>query len=533
VRVTFVQPLQGTKFGFTKILRVEPLGMECVSSTLKLHDHETYYVDLRLDKPRVLENHLRDWKPHAVGIACGFSTDVYTALEGARQIKDVLPDTIIFTGGHHSSLVPGDLLFPGSPIDAVVVGEGEWPTLDLIDAMERGDEPSAVPGIMTLENLGNGFVSREIMAGMDDLPLPDRELSKRYRHLYHHGFRSPSACVETTRGCPFNCNFCSIWVFYQRRARRFSAERIVADLEHVRRLGERDVFFTDDIAFLQRESYEELADAIEAAGLTDMSFSCETRADLVMKYPETFKRWKEIGLHMVFLGIEKMDDDGLDSVRKRTKGGALTNLAAIEYLEDCEISPLASLIADPGWDDEDFDRLEETVKLHKLTNPGFTVLTPLPGTELWETVKDKITTDDYAYFDVMHLVLPSKLPPVGGGQEARADGASGENLRHAAGVQRRSGHAKRVRLPRLSGLYPEAGLGAGGVRAGRLGGPREVTPRRIGRRGGRDRDQGRGRLERQAPALLRPSTAEGSGGLGLSHRIVVHRNPTSKLEVSK
>ena len=83
---------------------------------------------------------------------------------------------------------------------------------------------------------------------------------------------------------------------------------------------------------------------------------------------------------MVFLGIEKMDDDGLASVRKRTKGGALTNLAAIEHLEKCGISPLASLIADPDWDDEDFDRLEETVKLHKLTNPGFTVLTPLPGT---------------------------------------------------------------------------------------------------------------------------------------------------------
>ncbi len=141
MRVTFVQPLQGTKFGFTKILRVEPLGMECVSSTLKLHDHETYYVDLRLDKPRVLENHLRDWKPHAVGIACGFSTDVYTALEGARQIKDVLPDTLIFTGGHHSSLVPGDLLFSGSPIDAVVVGEGEWPTLDLIDGHHDTREP--------------------------------------------------------------------------------------------------------------------------------------------------------------------------------------------------------------------------------------------------------------------------------------------------------------------------------------------------------------------------------------------------------
>lgn len=410
MRVTFVQPLQGTKFGFTKILRVEPLGMECVSSALQLHDHDTQLVDLRLDTPKQLWSHLDSWRPGAIGVACGFTSDVYTSLETARFVKKALPEAMVFAGGHHASLIPGDLLFPGSPFDAVVVGEGEWPTLDLIDSLEDGGEVEGIPGIMTNENLGGAFVSREIAADLDDLPLPDRELSLRYRRWYHHGFRVPSACVETTRGCPFNCNFCSIWVFYQRRARRFSTDRILADLEQVRRLDEENVFFTDDIAFLQRESYEELGEGIRRAGL-ELTYACETRADLVVKYGDLFKQWKDLGMHLVFLGIEKMDDDGLDAVRKRLKGGSQTNLEAIQILQDYGISPLTSLIADPGWGDEEFDRLEKTVKVLELPNPGFTVLTPLPGTELWETVKSKITTDDYAYFDVLHLVLPSKLPP--------------------------------------------------------------------------------------------------------------------------
>jgi hypothetical protein len=72
---------------------------------------------------------------------------------------------------------------------------------------------------------------------------------------------------------------------------------------------------------------------------------------------------------------------------------------------------MTSLITDPAWGEEDFDRLEEFVHLAHLPCPTFTVLTPLPGTELWETRKSRLTTNDYNLFDVMHLVLPSKLPP--------------------------------------------------------------------------------------------------------------------------
>jgi radical SAM superfamily enzyme YgiQ (UPF0313 family) len=410
MRVTLIQPPQGTRFGFTRILMIEPLGLECVGGALKLHEHEVHLIDLRLEKPRVLGSHLRAFRPGAIGISCGFTTDVYSTLHTAHRVREILPRMTIFVGGHHASLIPGDFLFPGSPVDAVVIGEGEWAGLDLVDALERGDDLGQVPAVATLANLRTGVGHRNHSNSLDELPLPDRQLTRRYRRWYHHAFDTPSAAVETSRGCPFDCNFCSIWVFYQRRARRRAPERIVEDLAQVQAMGEERVFFTDDIAFLQRDAYEELAHGIRAAGLK-LLYSCETRADLVVRYRDLFPLWKAVGLKTVFLGIEKVDDNGLDAVRKRTKGGAATNLEAIEILRQTGITPMTSLITDPAWGEEDFDRLEEFVRLAHLPCPTFTVLTPLPGTELWETSKSRLTTDDYNLFDVMHLVLPSKLPP--------------------------------------------------------------------------------------------------------------------------
>lgn len=409
MRTVLVQPMQGSRFGLSKILTVEPLGLECVGGALRLHGHDVHLVDLRIDRESALTSCLEELRPGMVGISCAFTTDVYPALRAARLARRACRSATVVVGGHHASLIPGDFLFPGSPVDAVVVGEGEWAALELADAVERGDDPGSVPGVMTLENRGGGFRSRAFSGDLDELPLPDREISRRYRRRYHQAFKTPVACVETSRGCPFDCNFCSIWVFYGRRARRRSPERIVEDLERVRALGDEYVFFTDDIAFLHRESYQELGQRIRASAL-GLEYLCETRADLVVKYRELFRLWGEIGMRTIFLGIEKVDEAGLDAVRKRTKGGAATNLEAIEILRRSGITPMTSLITDPAWVDEDFDRLEEFVRVARLPNPAFTVLTPLPGTELWEATKSSVTTDDYCYFDVVHAVIPTALP---------------------------------------------------------------------------------------------------------------------------
>jgi radical SAM superfamily enzyme YgiQ (UPF0313 family) len=108
--------------------------------------------------------------------------------------------------------------------------------------------------------------------------------------------------------------------------------------------------------------------------------------------------------------VEKIDDDGLASVRKRTKGGADSNVEAIRILKDAGITPLTSFITDPAWGEDGFDRLEEYIRRYELPNPAFTVLTPLPGTELYKERKHELTTHDYGYYDVIHAVLPTRLP---------------------------------------------------------------------------------------------------------------------------
>jgi radical SAM superfamily enzyme YgiQ (UPF0313 family) len=405
MRMLLVQPPQGSTFGLTKILTGEPLGLECVGGALRARGHDAEILDLRLDTWRALDRALSD-PPAAVGVSCSFSTDVYATLEIARFVKDRWPMLPIVVGGHHASLIPQDFLFLGSGVDGVVIGEGEWTSVDLMDALRRRTTIHAVEGLLTRANQFDGFRRRPSVRSLDDLPGPDRALTANHRNRYHTGLRTHSASIETSRGCPFNCNFCSVWIFSERRAAKRSAGGIVRELEG---MSEPYVFITDDIAFLDRDIYRELAERLEASGMRKM-YSCETRSDLLVRHRDLLPRWRAVGLDTVFLGIEKIDDAGLASVRKRTKGGSGTNVEAIRILRGEGITPMTMFITDPGWGEEDFDRLEEFVSRLDLPNPGFSVLTPFPGTELYEARKSDLVTSDYGYFDGIHAVIPTRLP---------------------------------------------------------------------------------------------------------------------------
>ncbi len=405
MRMVLVQPPQGTHFGFSRILTGEPLGLECVGGAVRSRGYDAEIVDMRLDSWETFDRALDD--PAAVlGISCAFTTDVYPTWEVARFVKERWPELPIVVGGHHASLVPQDFLYPGSHVDAVAVGEGELTAIGIMDAVRQGTPIDSVAGVLTHANKGNGFQARPFTRELDELPEPDRSLTARYRRWYHHGPHPRSAFVETSRGCPFDCNFCSVWVFYNRRAGRRSPAAITRELEG---MSEETVMFTDDIAFLNHEAYKELGERIIASGIKK-SFSCETRCDLIVKYRDLFAMWREAGLRSVFLGVEKIDDEGLASVRKRTKGGSNTNVEAIRTLRDVGITPLTIFITDPQWGEDDFDRLEAFIEGMELPSAAFTIMTPLPGTEMYEQRKQEIVNHDYGYYDVVHTIVPTKLP---------------------------------------------------------------------------------------------------------------------------
>ncbi|HEU5480556.1 MAG TPA: hypothetical protein VFU90_12010, partial [Candidatus Tumulicola sp.] len=86
MRVTLIQPPQGSRFGFSKVLRVEPLGLECVGAAIRSREHEVVLIDRRLEDQSKLVDHLRSSRPAGVGISCGFTSDVYTTLATARLV---------------------------------------------------------------------------------------------------------------------------------------------------------------------------------------------------------------------------------------------------------------------------------------------------------------------------------------------------------------------------------------------------------------------------------------------------------------
>jgi magnesium-protoporphyrin IX monomethyl ester (oxidative) cyclase len=120
-----------------------------------------------------------------------------------------------------------------------------------------------------------------------------------------------------------------------------------------------------------------------------------------------FRRWQRLGLSYMFLGIEALDEAGLELYRKRVSPDL--NMRALECARRLGIDVAINLIVDPQWDESRF----ELVRQFALSVPEIvhlTVITPYPGTELWHGESRKLTSRDYRLFDIQHAVLPTKLP---------------------------------------------------------------------------------------------------------------------------
>jgi len=120
------------------------------------------------------------------------------------------------------------------------------------------------------------------------------------------------------------------------------------------------------------------------------------------------EKWVEAGLHGVLLGLEGATDEMLGSVNKHNT--LETNIQAIRILQELDVIIWSAFIIDPMWGVEDFDRLTDFIMEWELSPTQFTILTPLPGTDLYRQRYDELLTHDYRCFDTMHSVLPTRLP---------------------------------------------------------------------------------------------------------------------------
>jgi radical SAM superfamily enzyme YgiQ (UPF0313 family) len=403
LKVSFLKPPIGGIIGLEMITFVEPLGVECVAGGLEDDGHQCQIIDLRIDGMARGMEKLRAFAPEVVGLQCNFTTERFRAMRLAREVRRELPEAVMVIGGHDASRDPTWFLKPD--VDVIAVGDGEEIMPGLMAALADGRDPATVPGLV-LNRRGGPVVTGHAPArrDVDQLPMPARHLIREYAGEYYINFRKPLALLETARGCPFKCNFCSVWKFHESTFREKSPDRVVREL---REIEAPSVFLTDDIFWMNVNRGRELAEALKTSGIRK-HYTLQTRSDIICKFPHLVEQWRDCGPMTIFIGLEKVDDAGLASVNKSNT--AANNDRAIEILRDLGVGYTPNFIVDPSWDREDFDKLKSWIDRTGAYNSGFSVLTPLPGTDLWDDVKDDLVTEDWELYDIAHTVLPTRLP---------------------------------------------------------------------------------------------------------------------------
>ncbi len=379
-------------------LRLEPIGLERVAAALRAAGHEVRLLDLQIFRHADYVAELEDFAPDAVGFSLNYLANVPEVLDLARETRRRRPRCFVFAGGHSASFVAPELLdHARGALHCVVRGEAEGIAPRVLEA--AGDHRlETLPGVVTRHGSGP---PPTLLHSLDE-HLPARDLARR-RRKYFIGVLDPCASAELTRGCPWDCSFCSAWTFYGRSYRKSSPEGAAEDLARIR---EPNVFLVDDVAFIQAEHGFAIGREIERRGIKKQYY-LETRCDVLVKNREVFEYWRRLGLHYMFLGVEALDAETLRLHRKRVTPNE--NMRAIEIAREIGLTVALNIIADPSWDESHFAAVREWA----LTVPEvvhLTVATPYPGTETWLTEPRQLTTRDYRLFDVQHAVLPTTLP---------------------------------------------------------------------------------------------------------------------------
>jgi radical SAM superfamily enzyme YgiQ (UPF0313 family) len=376
----------------------EPLALEYIAAGV-VNNHEVEILDLRLENN--LEYVFKKSSPDVVGITA-YTVHVNTVRKLFKKIKTWNPRVLTVVGGHHATIMPED--FISDNIDVIVIGEGVNTFKEIVNRFAEGKGFEGIPGTAISNNGKLNITDPAKLIALDSFPFPDRKLTEKYRDYYYSDWMKPIASIRTSKGCPYRCNFCAMWKLANGKYLKRSPQKIVEELEEI---DEKYIFFADDESLLDDQRMMGLANLIKEKSIEKRYF-LYGRSDTISKNLELIKTWKDIGLERVFVGLEFCKDEDLKYILK--KSTVEDNTTAVKILQDLDISIYASLIVRPDFTKNDFAELRTYIKRLKLDFAGFAVLTPLPGTDLFDEVESRLITRNYDFFDFIHTVLPTKLP---------------------------------------------------------------------------------------------------------------------------
>jgi radical SAM superfamily enzyme YgiQ (UPF0313 family) len=370
-----------------------PLGMLYITAVLKEAGHEVRIFDGTFRSPAEFRKDLAGSKPDLVGIYANVITREIS-LEMTREAHEQKLPVIL---GGPDPTGDADEYFAAGAM-AVVRGEGEHTMLDLANRFqEQGPELDlrAVPGLL----VGNGdkpigTEDRPRISDLDSLPFPDRTAIDLEQYMKawkdRHGYSSLS--LITSRGCPFNCTWCSKEIFGCLFRQR-SPENVIEELELLKaQYGPDQLWFADDVLTLNKKWALKLTGAMADAGI-DIPFECLSRVDRVDE--EVVAGLERAGCFRLWYGAESGSDKIVENMRKDFTVDQV--MESVKFSMDAGIEVgLFILIGYPG---EKLADLVKTLKMIRKLAPhycGSSVAFPIKGTQFYDDVRH-LLAPDYAW----------------------------------------------------------------------------------------------------------------------------------------
>jgi len=381
--------------------------------------HRVAVADLILARTAVrstVERLVRDTAPAVVGLSV-MTFQRKTALQIAALVKQQSPDTRIVVGGYDPTLAP-DAYAGGTAIDFIVKGEGEHTFRDLLRALEHGSPVDTIPGLSYRRE--SSFVHNPIRPVLklenERLQLPNR----RARVLQGYTLLGKQVdVVETSRGCTYDCSFCSIIEMRGRNFHPFPIDRVLADIADARANGARAIFLVDDNITLDVERFETLCRAIEQAGFNDVEYFVQAMTSSIANHGATLAPlMRRAGFRYVFLGIENIVEDDLVFLRARAKNarrerGHTTGNASIEAIEHLHRNGMVvvgGLIVGNPQDTPEAVRSNLEFARRYVDWPYIQHPTPYPRTPMTQDFRDRglIVDEDMTHYDGTTAVVRSE-----------------------------------------------------------------------------------------------------------------------------
>jgi radical SAM superfamily enzyme YgiQ (UPF0313 family) len=377
----------------------EPLEIEYVASAARGHTVEI--LDMRFDPN--LHRTLETFRPDLVGITA-FTCDVRAAKDALREVKKFNPRIKTVVGGHHATILPGDFALPF--VDTIFLGMADETFGIYANALDGGRDGKETPNIAFVHGDKLHFSEKApFTVDLDKLPFPARDLTRRYRKLYRDSVRNLTGLIVTSRGCPYRCTFCACWKIMDGKYITRSPESVVEEFAGLPEEIDLICFADDNTLHGTRRAWR-LIELIKQRGLKKR-FMMYARTDLIAGHPDLMEALRNIGLEYLLVGIESFKDEELKKLNKKV--AAETNFEALKVLRNLGISISPHLIVDPEFTRDDFRQLLRYIRDLEIYRPVYTVLTPLPGTQLYDETYERLAIRDYDYFDFTHSVLPTKL----------------------------------------------------------------------------------------------------------------------------